>query len=142
MTLEPIINPISNVNGEETLKDNEDRTMTTVSSPGDYRIVQGKEKYTEEDYQEFFDNMLYFTDIKTPEDDMSTELVFQSLVKKFSDNCSVSAPFDCNDIPKIHYEFPTNLLPPLNSQQLIVEPRLSITEYVTKQIKGNHNLDL
>jgi hypothetical protein len=76
MTLEPIINPVSNVNGEETLKDNEDRTMTTVSSPGDYRIVQGKEKYTEEDYQEFFDNMLYFTDIKTPEDDMSTELVF------------------------------------------------------------------
>jgi hypothetical protein len=140
MTLEPIINSVSDVNGEETFKDNEVKTVTTVSSPGDYQIVQEKKKYTEEEYQEFFNNMLYFSDIKTPADEMPTELVFESLLKKFSENCSVSAPFDINDIPIIHYEFPTNLLPPLTRQQLIVEPRLSITEYVTKQIKGNNNL--
>jgi hypothetical protein len=96
----------------------EDNTMSTLV------CRESKKKFSAQEMEHFFENMFLFPQIKVPQDNYSTESLFQQILRNFLERCSVGDVCANFDFPMVSSDFETSLI----SQEIALKPMVETEE--------------
>jgi hypothetical protein len=99
--------------------------------------VNKVKEHTEKDFADFFRNEYFLLDSKTPEDFLPFDVELQSIVQKFPENCSLNDSLNNIRNEEYEFKFPVELLPP-RYNKVVIEPGTTISEYLRKEVEGEH----
>jgi hypothetical protein len=99
-------------------------------------VYQQKKKVSEEEMEQFFQNMLFFHQIQVPQDNYDTRSEFHQILDKFSEGCSLGEQSGGFDLPNLYPDFESSLLYPkdMTSAFNANDTSLQFSEFL-KQIK-------
>ena len=85
---------------------------TTEENKSEMVVYKQKKEVSEEQMEQFFQDMLFFHQIQVPKDNYNTRRDFHQILYKFSQGCSIGEHFDGFDLPNLYPDYESSLLYP------------------------------
>jgi hypothetical protein len=85
---------------------------TTEENKSEMVVYQQKKKVSEEEVDQFFQNMLFFHKVHVPQDNYHSIFELNQFLDRFSEGCSILEPSDGFDLPNFYPEYESRLLHP------------------------------
>ncbi|KAM0871951.1 hypothetical protein ACQ4PT_039046 [Festuca glaucescens] len=119
------------------------KNATTEEIKTEMVVYQQKKKVTEEQMEQFFQNMFFFHQVQVPQDNYNTRREFHQMLDKFSEGCSIGEQSDGFDLPNLYPDYESRLLHPKDMTSTIYSNDTSVqfSEFL-KQIKEELSFEI
>ncbi|XP_047056552.1 uncharacterized protein LOC124662802 [Lolium rigidum] len=102
------------------------KNATTEEIKSEMVVYKPKKKVSEEQMEQFFQNMFLFHQIEVPKDNYNTSMDFKQILHKFSKGCSIGENSDGFDLPNNYPDYESSLLHPKDMASTIISNDSSV----------------
>jgi hypothetical protein len=111
---------------------------TTEKNKSEMVVYKQKKEVSEEQMEQFFQDMLFFHQIQVPKDKYNTSRDFHQILYKFSQGCSIGENFDGFDLPNLYPDYESSLLYPKDMVSTInsIDTPVQFSEFLNQFKEG------